>query len=220
MKTENIKFLVSILLIMVRSGNAQGFVDLDFEDANIAPTPVNGFGGAVDPAMAFPGWTIGGSGTRIWYNNLTLGSPAVILMGPNSPNGVGFTPLEGSYSAWIYYNNGGSFPPPTISQTGLVPANAQSISFLIGNYRGDPSVSLNGVNISLVPVLGGRLAGNVSAFAGSVARLTFTTSNVLTGDNFLYFDDVQFSTTPVPEPSEFVLTALGALLLSFRRRTK
>jgi hypothetical protein len=205
------------MLLLCRSGLAQGFENLDFEDTTVAPTPVDGYGGSVDPAIAFPGWTVGGSDTYVLYNNLTLGSPAVDLMGPNFPNAVGYTPLQGSYSALIYYDNPSIVPIPTLSQTGLVPANAQSISFLLGLGRGDPAVSLNGVNIPLVSISGGRVAGNISAFAGSVVQLTFTTSNDIQGDNFMYFDDIQFSSSSVPEPSGLALTALGALLLGFRR---
>jgi hypothetical protein len=211
------RFLILILLVVIQSGHAQGFVNLDFEDATVSPTPVNGFGGAVDTAIAFPGWTIGGSGTLVWYNDLTLGSPAVILMGPNSPNGAGFTPLEGSYSAWIYYLNGSGFSPPTLSQTGLVPADAQSISFLIGSRGSDAAVSLNGVNISLTQIAGGRLAGDISAFAGSLATLTFSAALNRVGDNALYFDDIQFSSSPVPEPSSLALGAFGALFFGLRR---
>ena len=210
-------FPVGLLLVGTPSGFAQGFVNLDFEDATVTATPVNGYGGSVDPASAFPGWTVGGSGTYVLYNNLTLGSPAVILMGPNSPNGAGFTPLDGSYSAYIYYLNGSGYQQPTLSQTGLVPADAQSISFLVGSRGSDAAVAMNGINIPLVPVSGGRLAGNISAFAGTVATLTFSAALNRTGDNGMYFDDIQFSPSSVPEPSVFALSALGTLFLGLHR---
>jgi hypothetical protein len=222
MNTRSLAFLSFAFLYAGLLARGQGnFQNLDFEQATIAPTPVNGLGGSVGPADAFPGWTVGGRETYVLYNNITLGSPAVCLMGPDFPNGVGFTPLQGSYSTWLYYYNLSPTEVPTLSQTGLVPANAQSINFLIDTYRGDPAVRLNGVNIPLVPVGGGRLAGNISAFAGSIAQLTFSTSSDAVGDNFLYFDDIQFSAQAAPEPSVFCLTATGALLLGWsglRRR--
>ena len=170
----------------------------------------------LDPALAFPGWTVGvvwGS-TNIYqlftlYNNLTLDSPAVDLIGPLFPNGVRLSSLQGSYSvvlqASAYFN-----AVSTLSQTGLVPADARSITFAISSTAGiyAPSVTLNGFPIYLVPVGGDRLAGDVTAFAGTTAQLTFTSVNWIT-----YFDDVQFSNLPVPEPSVFGLSALGALLL-------
>jgi hypothetical protein len=213
-------FLILILLVVVQSGRAQDFVNLDFEDATIAPTPVGGSVFPADPTQCFPGWTVSGAGTVVMYNDLSLGSPALELMGPNFPNAVNRTPLQGLFSTELYYDNGTIFQPPTLSQTGLVPAGTQSINFSVGNGLSDAAVSLNGVNISLAPIAGGRLAGDISAFAGSMATLTFSVALNRVGDNALYFDDIQFSTSPIPEPSTLALGALGALLLGFRRWRK
>jgi hypothetical protein len=210
-------FLISILLVLVQSGHGQGFANLDFEDATIAPTPINGWTYPADPAQAFPGWTVGGSGTVVGYNDLSLGAPAVNLMGPNFPNAVNYTPLQGSYSVLLqYFGNAG--PAPTLSQTGLIPASAQSISLLVPPgentvYPAAMVITFNGVDIPLVPIAGGRVGGNISAFAGSVAQLTISTINA---NDWIYFDDIQFSPSSVPEPRELALTALGALLLGFR----
>jgi hypothetical protein len=75
----------------------------------------------------------------------------------------------------------------------------------------------NAVNIPLVSISGGRLAGDISTFAGTVAQLTFSSTTNNISNDALYFDDIRFSSTAVPEPSEFALGALGALLLGFRR---
>jgi hypothetical protein len=220
--------------MLQQSAFAQSFVNLDFELARfyVYPTPTNGFGSLnVDPALALSGWSVGNSTsgfTFVPYNNFTLGSPAVALMGPNFPNAVGCSPLQGSYSVLLQYSSIPQLGLPTLSQTGFVPAGAQSISFLVGDFpeyffgagrlASDAAVSLNGMNIPLVPVSGGRLAGDISAFAGSVAQLTFSTSTSHAGDNFLYFDDIQFSSQPIPEPSGLALFGVGALLLGFFRR--
>jgi hypothetical protein len=210
--------VILALLLLGQSGRAQGdFQNLDFEDATIAPTPVGGWAYPADPTQCFPGWTVGGLTTVVSYNDLSIGAPAVDLMGPNFPNAVNYTPLQGSYSVLLQYfgYDGG---PPTLSQTGLIPSGTQSIDFLVGNGQSDAVVTLNGVNIPLVQISGGRLAGNISAFAGTTAQLTFsTTSNTGYVGNWLYFDDIQFSSTPVPEPSAFALTALSAVLLGGRR---
>lgn len=52
-----------VWLALIRAAFGQGFVNLDFEQAVIAPTPVGQFGAPADPALAFPGWTMGPSGT-------------------------------------------------------------------------------------------------------------------------------------------------------------
>jgi hypothetical protein len=99
-----------------------------------------------------------------------------------------------------------------LSQTGLVPVGAKSINFLVGDDTG-AVVTLNGIKIPLVPNSGGRLAGDITAFGGNIAQLTFSTS---TSEGTFYFDDIQFSSQSVPEPSGLALTALGVLFLGFR----
>jgi hypothetical protein len=217
MKTTSIKIIMLICAATVdHYCVAQGFVNLDFEDATVAPTPINGFGGPVDPAAAFPGWTVGGSGTFVLYNQQTAGSPAVSLMGPDFPNGTGYSPLQGSYSVLIYYDYPSLLPQPTLSQTGTIPSGIQSINFLVGNGSlSDAALAFNGINIPLVSISGGRMAGNISAFAGDVAQITFSTSNNGIGDNFLYFDDIQFSTLSIPEPNSLGLLAWGCSLCGF-----
>ena len=107
-------------------------------------------------------------------------------------------------------------PPPTLSQTGLVPADARSITFSTAPNRSDAVVTLNGVPIPLVQTGFGRLAGNIATFAGTEAQLTFSTTGTPGPGGgagwWLYFDDVQFSPTAVPEPDIFALSALGTLL--------
>ena len=160
--------------------SAQGtFQNLDFEQSTIPPTPVGGYGGAVNPTAAFPDWTVGGGGTALYvlYNVETLGSPAVDLIGPDFPNALGIAPLQGSYSVLLQYH-GALFPgwdPPTISQTGMIPENAQSISFLVSPSEDNGVLEVNGTSIPLFPIAAGQLAGNISAWSGQTVQLTFTT---------------------------------------------
>ena len=221
LRLQSPAWLVAGLALLLSAAGAEGqgtFQNLDFEQATISPTPVGVFGGPADPAQLFPGWTVGGGGNylAVAYNNLTLGAPAIILMGPDFPNATGYSSLQGSYSVLLYYDNPGIVPPPTLSQTGLIPATAQSINFLVGNGDLGGVVSVNGVNIPLVTIPGGRLAGDISPYAGTTAQLTFSISPVRVGDNGMYFDDVQFSNLRVPEPSVFALSGLGALFLGWR----
>jgi hypothetical protein len=218
MKSSRLVALVIISLSLLQRGFGQGFVNLDFEDATITPTPVGGFTYPADPTEAFPGWIVPPNSSSVYptvvgYNSISLGAPAVSLMGPNFPNSADYFPLQGSYSVLLQYY--GISGPPSLSQTGLVPANAQSISFLVpsgqnGIYSTTTVVTLNGVNIPLMPIAGGRVGGNVSAFAGNLAQLTFSTIN---SNDSIYFDDIQFSSSPVPEPSTLSLFGVCILFL-------
>ena len=170
--------------------------------------------------MAFPGWTVGFGGPGFpnytLYNNLTLGSVAQVLVGPSFPNGIGYTPLEGSYSALLQFGPSPTFGTPALIQTGLVPADARSITFLTSPTRNDARVLMNGREIPMFSIGGGRLAGDVSAFAGSQAQLMFSTRSY--NGNWLHFDDVTFSAVPVPEPSGFWLCGCAMFIwLIFRR---
>jgi hypothetical protein len=213
MKTLHISLSLALFIFCLRIASGQGFVNLDFEQATINPNP-HTFTYPLDPAEGFPGWTVDGSGTVVSYNGLSIGAPAVTLMGPDpSGRNPGFTPLQGSYSVFlVYFNIAG--PPPTLSQSGLIPTGTRSVSFLVDGSHGDDAVvTLNGIVIPLVSVSGGRLAGDVSAYAGRVAQLTFsTTTGNINDSEFLYFDDVQFSPSQVPEPSIFGMMIFGVVL--------
>ena len=216
------KIVISFSLLQTVFG--QGFVNLDFEDADVPPTPVGTFGGFVDPALAFPGWTVLPNGSTYFtstaYNDLSLGGPAIVLMGPDFPNRPGYEPLDGSYSVLLQYFGIGN--PPALSQTGVVPAGAQSISILLVGtiFGGGMVVTLNGVNIPLVPIGDGYVGGNISGFAGDTAQLTISTVNSATvnSPDWVYFDDIEFSPSSVPEPNALSLFAICILFLRWRMR--
>jgi hypothetical protein len=212
------------LLLSAIDAPGQGmFQNLDFERATVPATPINGYGNTVDPALAFPGWTVSASASTnpfcqlfALYNNRTLDSPAVDLIGPLFPNATGYSSLQGSYSVGLQYS--ALFNVfPFLSQTGHVPTDARSISILVPSgsaWWQWPSVNLSGVNIPLTPLGDGRVGGDVSSFAGTTVDLTFST-----GTYFAYFDNVVFSNQPIPEPGVVGFFALGVLLVwRFRGR--
>lgn len=212
--------MCSVWLGLGGASVAQGFINLDFERATIPPTPAGQFGPLrADPALAFPGWTMGPNGTSAAnitsYNNLTLGSVAQVLIGPNQPNAIHYTPLQGSYSALLQFGPSEQAGTPALSQIGVVPADARSINFLASTDHDDARVTLNGLDIPLTRIGGGRLAGDVSAFAGRQVELTFSTKSY--GGKWLYFDDVVFSPVTVPEPSVGSLAAAGAVFWLWNR---
>ena len=224
MKQSRVIWLVVVSFALLLTVSGQGFVNLNFENAHVPPTPVGTYGNFVDPALAFPGWTVLPNGstypTSTFYNDLSLGGPGIGLMGPDFPNRPGYAPLEGSYSVLLQYFGIGN--PPALSQTGLIPASAQSISILLGGtiFAGGMVVTLNGVNIPLVAIGNGHVGGDISGFAGDTAQLTISTFNSATvnSPDWVYFDNIQFSSAAVPEPSILSLFSFCTLFLCWRNR--
>lgn len=208
---------------------AQGtFQNLDFESASLSPTPPGQYGGPVSITAALPGWT-GYLGTTqissVQQNNFALGDASIDVVGPAPAWGV----IEGSYSVDLQaganpLNAPLSYETASISQTGLVPADAQSLEFKAVSF-GPPTVSIGEDSLTLFPLGSGPAAWgsgynytlygvSVAPFAGKVETLTITES--YGGNNF--FDSFSFSPSTVPEPSTFALTGLGALIFGLCRR--
>jgi hypothetical protein len=220
------------LFVLCQNGHAQGFANLDFESANPTGYPRNSSN--VPISAALPGWTAfsiqPSSGTspssQIWYDAISLGGAIISVNDANTGfgfAGFGFAPLQGSFSAFLF---GGLFQQSVaISQTGLVPGTANSIQMEIGNYGGIGAftVAVNGQNISMIPLANfptyTLFVGNISSYANQVSALTITALAVQSGPgpNPVLLDNITFSSQSIPEPSEFALTALGALLLGFCR---
>jgi hypothetical protein len=201
--------LSTIFLAAAQAGYAQGFINLNFETATIS-------GGTA----TVPGWKVNtfnyvnGDTNSIPYNNIALDSPSVNLEGTDSPIPSVWA-IQGNYS--IFIQGGSRFSPDTngasIWQTGQILAGSQSLTW----WGDSMNVSFGGQSLSIM-VLGSTpnytiYGADISAFAGQTGQLVFSvpwqTSSML--------DNIQFSSSPVPEPSTFALTALGGLLLGFRR---
>jgi hypothetical protein len=207
--------LTVFLIILCQNGYTQGFINLNFEDANLS---AYGAGPAEVPtADALPGWTVSGNylgPNEIIYNDLSLGAPSVAIFSTS-----GYVPvLDGEYSVDLY---GGVLPATgvSISQTGLVPANAESIRFIAVPPApfagGSLIVSLGGQNISFSVLSSGA---NYNLYGGNIPPVLDGQSEQLAisapesgGNNYWELDDIQFSGSPVPEPNSFGLFALGGL---------
>jgi hypothetical protein len=206
-------FLMLLMLIAAASPSfAREFTNLDFELATI-PAPFPGQSvRLVDGALAVPGWAV--MADVVLYNELTLGSPVVILTGPDHPSYMQ-PPLQGLYAPRLHYARTDPLNTPFLSQAGLIPAGTNWMTFLFGggvNFR----VTLGGEEISTFPIDGGRLAADVSAFAGREAELRFETYFVNNTVSYLLFDDVTF--TPAPEPASSALVLIGSVFALPRRR--
>ncbi len=200
------------------NADGQGFVNLNFEAATIQPDPSNPYyPDAVYSSNAIPGWsTTGGflGPNDIGYNLFSLGSTHITLVGTNAT----IRAIDGKFGVFLY--GGDTASSVTLSQTAILPADAASILFK-AQYSGAPGgillVSVGGQNIPFSSISTGSdytlYGGNVSAFAGQSEQLVFS---VLAGENFWNIDDIQFSSTPVPEPHGLCLLSAGALLLGRR----
>ena len=217
LKTE-LKILL-LLLGLCGSAYAQGFINLDFESATIVrDTSSQWYPNAVYTSNAMPGWTVTGSyfgQNDVLYDNFSLGAPAVTIYDTNGYSDV----LGGKYSIVLY---GGAEPSAgvSISQTGLVPAYAQSLSFKAVSVIGTLLVSLGGQSLAFFPLatytnytLYG--ASIPAGMAGQSEQLMF---NALPGNNNNWLlDDIQFSSSSVPEPGALGLGAAGGMFLAWLR---
>jgi hypothetical protein len=229
MKIRFITSCCAFAFALIQSASAQGFINLDFEDAAIVPDPSSpAFAyGAVYASDAMPGWT-GYLGTTqvtdVLYNDLTLGNASIDIVGQ------GYGVIEGQYSVVLQPGfdpfGSGQNVGASISQTGLVPASAQSLQFKAfiadSALASDFSVSFAGHNLALV-TLGTSsnytlYGADVSAFAGQVGAVTIAASaqpNIAP----YYFDSFVFSPSSVPEPSVMSL-AIVCILFYCRCRTR
>ncbi len=214
--------MVAISCICFRNGYGQSFVNLDFEDATIVPDPSSPYyPSGVYAGSAIPGWTAAGltSPNDILYDDASLGATSVTLCGTNSP--YSHSALDGLFSIELYGGVEGPAAGASISQTGLVPANAASLRFVAAGVSppagGLLLVSLGGQYIAISAISSGPnytlYDGNIAPFAGQVKQLTFTVPQGI--NNIWDLDDIQFSSIPVPEPGAGDLFVIGWLM--FRR---
>jgi hypothetical protein len=145
-----------------------------------------------------------------------LGGAIVALEDENAPSGVPL-PIQGSYSVLLEGSNPTAASTASIGQTGIIPDTAQSLTFLLGNSFGFLQVSFNGQNIPYSVIGNGAnywiCGANISSYAGQTGQLLFTAP--VNGAGLL--DDIQFSSTAIPEPGSFALSALGVMLLGCHR---
>ncbi len=204
-------------------GHAQEtFQNLNFESAEI--TNVSG-SGVYPVSKALPGWTVVGVeatlSNEVLYNNYDLGNTSASLQGTNGP----FPALDGKFSVNLFGGDSSNFTNgASISQTGLVPTGSLSIRFIAqatvgGAIEGPLLVSLGGQNIPYFAISTGpnytTYAGDVSAFEGHVELLSFDAP--LGINNYWTLDDIQFSTSPVPEPRTCALILCGAAAFGVNR---
>ena len=222
MKPIKICIAIALLFIVVQRSYTQDFVNLNFESANVSGySPVNyiPINAALPSWAAYYGYSNNPtySGAPVLYDGRSLGGALIILEDTNAPNYFGPLPIQGNYSVLLEGSIPFSGTSASIGQTGTIPVTAQSLTFYLGNTFGVLQVTFNGQPLSIMDIsntLNYTIWGaDISAYAGQTGQLLFTapvnTSALL--------DNIEFSTLPVPEPSELAVVTLGALLLGYRR---
>jgi hypothetical protein len=218
------------------AGFSQGaFQNLDFESANVIASPSTPYPNFVSASSAIPDWTavIGAvNEAQISYNSTTIGTANISVLGPTWSS-VNPGIIDGTYSVVL---QAGGDPQNAIipvsveiEQDGTIPANARSIVVDAWNPDGSLAVSFGGTSLAMLPLASGttgsgqqftEYAGDISAFAGQSGTLEFSS---VFNQSFpsVVLDDISFSpnsVTVTPEPSPFVLTAIGGILFALYRR--
>jgi hypothetical protein len=213
MKTKITVLAMVSALMGIQQGFSQGLLNLNFESANTSGYSSGSF---IPTNNAVPGWTAYYGSllqSTIPYNTIALDAASVDLEGTNSQYGP--YPIQGDFSVFI--QGGTQFDPDTngaaIMQTGLIPSSAKSIIY----WGGALQVTFDG-QVLLFDAIGSGSGytiwqADISAYAGQTGQLEFTAPWQSSG----LLDNIQFSSSPVPEPGAFALSALGGTYLVWRR---
>lgn len=236
MKSKITTLLVSSTTLLCQ---AQSFEDLNFESATLVAT--NSYPGlSVEFAPAFPGWdgTIGGvQTTYALANYVFLDTAAISIINSNYTGDSGLLPggvVQGQYTAILQsgvdsVNNTLTPANVSLSQTGLVPAGTQSLQFdayTVFDSSGSFNVTLGGQPLALVILANYAnytvYGANIASFADETEPLVFTVPAEIPHviDEYLYLDAIQFSSSPIPEPSTFALVAAGGMSFAWLRWRK
>jgi hypothetical protein len=203
----------------VISARGQDFVNLDFESAQNLPANPGIHGTSVATTSALPGWTAYDGNlalSEVYYGSNTLSYAA------NPELEGGSLALSGDFSVELYVDS-------SIGQTGLVPAGSDFLQFEAqgpNNPLPGPtgfSVTLGGQTLpysllSVGPDYSVYGANIPASLDGQVEALIFGCQGI--GSGRVVLDNIEFSTTGVPEPGECAMLCAGVVLFGFRRRKR
>jgi len=227
--------MAAVLASVAASASAQGFTNLDFDQARL-PGPSDGFY-ALPWDQGAPGWSHpdGDSTDVVTYPFGHVGYSQTYVLTP-APFGA----ASGLYGLGMRSGNYTEGDPSSplvlawIAQTGQLGPRVTSIRLLASS--GPFALSLDDTPIAMQPVgldpssptyeddlqfYAGEWTGDVSAFAGQVVTLRITDIQVPPAAPMFVVDEIRF--LPIPEPSGAALLALGlagAMLARLRRRAQ
>jgi hypothetical protein len=215
---KKLTMTLTVAVIFIISARGQGFLNLNFDLAKNLPANPPEDGASVSVTNALPDWTA-------YSGDMVLSAISYV-----SNNFGGFSSsveLEGGSLALSGNNlSVGLYLDGSISQTGMVPNNAESLQFEAhGNGAGGSlggtgfAVTLGGQSLSYSALTTGPnyvlYGANIPAdMDGQSEALTFLCEGIGSGNVLL--DNIEFSSMSVPEPSQFTLVGLGVVLFGLR----
>lgn len=204
--------VINLLFVVTWNGYSQGFLNLNFENANI---PNNLPSNQIAATNAFPDWTV--SAPYIYYDDFSLSGESISICDSNSP--VQPSQIQGAYYALLFAANFEGGTSISLEQTGQVPSWAQSIEFW--GQMGGMQVTFDGQMLSFDEIGSTAnyniYAANIASYAGDIGPLVFT---LPPNTSQAELDNIQFLSTSVPEPSTLGLSALCGLFFMWRYRQK
>ena len=200
---------ISILLLAIcQNAWAQGFANLDFESAR---SVFNGY--QLSVTDAFPSWTV--VAPFVAHDDISLSGGSISIFDTNPPPSM--MPIQGKYFVELVGSGPNpNYGPISLGQIGQIPVGTQSVSYwgidegMQITFAGQPLTFVETGSTANYSIY----AAEISAYAGQTGQLLFTASPGSGG----FLDNIQFSSSPIPEPSELTLAVLGALLLGFHYR--
>ena len=216
--------ILTLIVLSVQPIYPQGFLNLDFESAKIISDPGSPYYPyGIATSNALPGWIVTGYGSTnpassITFNDPALGSSWATLWATNGQQ------ISGKYSVLL---QGGIGTGVSISQTATLPLSVYSILFEAQPGYGLLELSLGGQILPFSPIGSGSnytlYGANIPAgMNGQIEQVIFSAIgyNGGGGVNNWNIDNIQFSSSTVPEPGVWGLAGLGALTIGLRRRAK
>ena len=223
--------LVFLIVLPIHFARSTTFTNLNFESVRQPLTIVDPLTGGVSAAQAIPGWHVFVGGTEVstlLYNGKAFG-PAWMSLYSRAYDPI--FAIEGNYFVQIY--SGLVSPLPTgagvaITQTGLIPPDAVSLQLKTWRAPTPFEISIGGSTLSMTPVFTGSNyvthAADISAYAGQELELCIgvTYDGIAPGGqtHALLFDDIQFSTEPIPEPPVIALLVFAGAGLYWHLRRR
>ncbi len=215
---KRIIMIQAIAAIFAISARGQGFLNLNFGAALVGTNSPGNNGISIPVTDALPDWTAyngpvnsGNALANIYYlTNAAYNGSAIELVG-------GIAALSGNDFSVHLGSNG------SISQTATVPDDAGSLQFEATTPQDGLYITLGGQSLSYLALFEGPdytvYGANIpSDLDGQTETLIFGMQGV--GQTLL--GNIDFSTSPVPEPSGCALIGLGTILFGLcrRRRTR